>query len=106
MNALSVTSLLPDMLEEFSMLVVNPKARPTEEQIVRLKKLKKGAANSALAAELGVSAVGAAIGVCAGELEDAHLRNLGWLLEMLGEISSSARHIEHEASHYLRMAER
>jgi hypothetical protein len=105
MNALSINALLPNMLTEFSALVVNPKARPTQEQIARLETLKQGAANSALAAELGVSAVGAAIGVCVGEIEETHLRNLGWLLEMLGEISGSARHIEHEATHYLRMAE-
>lgn len=105
MNSLSITTLLPNMLEEFSRLAINPSARPTETQVARLKDLKSGAANSALAAELGVSAVGAAIGICVGELEEKHLRNLGWLLEMLGEISGHARHIEHEAIHYLRMAQ-
>ncbi|MFC6301532.1 hypothetical protein GNF76_23840 [Pseudomonas sp. CCM 7893] len=104
MKSLSINALLPSMLQEFSGLAVNPKAVPTEEQIVRLTTLKMGAANSALAAELGISAVGAAIGACVGELDEMHLRNLGWLLEMLGEISGSARHIEHEAIHYLRMA--
>lgn len=105
MNSLSITALLPNMLEEFSRLAINPSARPTAEQTERLKNLKIGAANSALAAELGISAVGAAIGVCVGELEEMHLRNLGWLIELLGEISSRARHIEHEAIYYLRMAE-
>lgn len=103
MNSLSITTLLPNMLEEFSKLAINPNARPTETQVARLKALKSGAANSALAAELGVSAVGAAIGVCVGEIEEKHLRNLGWLLEMLGEISGHARHIEQEAIYYLRM---
>jgi len=105
MNALSISALLPNMLTEFSALAVNPRARPTEEQTERLKNLQNGAANSALAAELGISAVGAAIGVCTGELEELHLRNLGWLIELLGEISSRARHIEHEAIYYLRMSQ-
>lgn len=103
MNSLSITALLPNMLEEFSGLAMNPTARPTEAQVYRLNYLKIGAANSALAAELGVSAIGAAIGVSVGELDEAHLRNLGWLLEMLGEISGHSRHIEHEAIYYLRM---
>lgn len=106
MNALSITALLPNMLEEFIGLALNPDAHPTEEQITRLKTLKSGAANSAFVAELGVSAVGAAIGVCVGELEENHLRNLGWLLELLGEISGNARHIEYEATNYLQMANR
>ena len=105
MNALSINALFPNMLTEFAALAINPHARPTEEQIERLERLKMGAANSAFAAELGISAVGAAIGVSVGELEEKHLRNLGWLIEMLGEISGRARHIEHEAIHYLRMAE-
>lgn len=106
MNALSINALFPNMLTEFSALAINPRARPTEEQIERLTQLRMGAANSAFAAELGISAVGAAIGVSVGELEEIHLRNLGWLIEMLGEISGRARHIEHEAMHYLRrMAE-
>lgn len=105
MNALSINALFPNMLTEFTALAINPSARPTEEQVERLKQLRSGAANSAFAAELGVSAVGAAIGISAGELEEIHLRNLGWLIEMLGEISGRARHIEHEAIHYLRMAE-
>jgi hypothetical protein len=104
MKSLSINALLPSMLQEFSGLAVNPKAVPTEEQIVRLTTLKMGAANSALAAELGISAIGAAIGICADELDEFHIRNLGWLLEMLGDLSGSARHIEHEAIHYLRMA--
>lgn len=105
MNSLSITVLLPNMLEEFSRLAMNPNTCPTEEQVIRLKTLKTGAANSALAAELGVRAVGAAIGVSVGELDESHLRNLGWLLEMLGEIVGHARHIEQEAIYYLRMAE-
>ncbi|WP_201491422.1 hypothetical protein [Pseudomonas paracarnis] len=105
MSSPSITALLPDMLTEFSALALNPNAQPTDDQVARLQVLKAGAANSALAAELGISAVGAAIGVCVGELDDLHIRNLGWLLEMLGEISGNARHVEHEAIHYLRMAE-
>ena len=105
MKTLSINALLPSMLQEFSALAVNPKARPTEEQIVRLKNLQKGAENSALAAELGISAIGAALGICADELDEFHIGNLGWLLEMLGDLSGSARHIEHEATYYLRMVE-
>lgn len=100
----SLNALLPSMLDEFSMLAFNSNARPTEAQTDRLKALKVGAENTACVAELGLSAVGAAIGACAGELDEAHLRNLGWLVELLGELSAGAHHIQHEATTYLRMA--
>ncbi|NMY06030.1 hypothetical protein HBO12_23985 [Pseudomonas sp. WS 5059] len=102
MKTLSINALLPCMLEEFSTLALNPKAVPTEEQAERLKTLQRGAENSALAAELGVSAIGAALGICADELGEVHICNLGWLLELLGDLSGTARHIEHEAIYYLR----
>lgn len=101
MKTLSINALLPCMLQEFSALALKPKAVPTEEQVARLKNLHKGAQNSALAAELGISAIGAAIGICAEELDELHICNLGWLLELLGDLSGSARYIEHEAIGYL-----